>query len=156
MRYLSVAGMVLALALAGCLAPAAETTARNWRPMGAGGLNLGQLLAVSPGLRQTTWESYDGPTGDTLVRVAVEYDPARTASGCPLPGVGSQRADRTFLLLTLSVAGSGTVDFVSAEARAYSEGGAYAATPLDIGVIADLTTRVSPLPCTALVVPAAL
>ena len=156
MRYAGIAGVVLALSLAGCLAPAAQVTARNWRPMGAGGLNLGQLVAVSPGLREVTWESYDGPAGDTVVRLAVEYDPARTAPGCPVPAAGNIRADRAFLLLTLSVAGTGAVDFVSAEARAYSAAGAYASTPLDIGVIADLTTRGSPLPCAALAVPASL
>lgn len=153
MRVLATAAVLVTLAFSGCLAPRPETVARNWRPTGAGGPSLGQLLAVSPGLVGATWESYDGPTGEPVVRLAAEYAPAVAGKGCPSPGVGSRPAARTFLILTLSVSAGGTVDFVSAQGQAYSEGGAYAAFPLDIGVIADLAARTSPLPCAALVVP---
>jgi len=154
MRHvLATAAVLLVLTLSGCLAPRPETVARNWRPDGAGGRSLGQLLAISPGVRGATWESFTGPAGEPLVRLAVEYNPAMAARGCPGPGAGSRPAARVFLILQLSVAPGGTVDFVSAEGRAYSEGGAYAAYPLDIGVIADLVARTSPLPCPALSVP---
>ena len=153
---LATAVMLLVLMLSGCLAPRPETVARNWRPDGAGGKCLGQLLAVSPGVRGATWESFAGPAGEPLVRLAVEYNPAMAARGCPGPGAGSRPAARAFLLLQLSVAPGGAVDFVSAEGRAYSEGGAYAASPLDIGVIADLVARTVPLPCSALYVPDSL
>jgi hypothetical protein len=145
--------VAMALAVSGCLAPGAEVVARNWRPAGAGGKSLGQLVAVSPGLVGATWEAYDGPSGEQVVRLAVEYAPARAAGGCPAPAAGNRLAARAFLLLDLTVAAGGRVDFASAEARAYSQGGAYAATPLDIGVMADLVARACPLPCTALAVP---
>jgi len=152
-RALTTAAMVLVLALSGCLAPGPATVVRNWRPDGAGGKSLGQLLAVSPGLLGATWESFDGPAGEPLVRLAVEYSPAVAARGCPAPAAGSRPAARAFLIVKLSVAPGGAVDFVSAEVQAYTVGGAYAAYPLDIGVIADLAARTSPLPCAALNVP---
>ena len=147
------AAMVLVLAVAGCLAPGPEAVARNWRPQGAGGQSLGQLIAVSPGLVGATWESYDGPAGEPLVRLAVEYAPGKAALGCPAPAAGSRLAARAFLILSLAVGKNGTVDFVSAEGQAYTAGGAFASSPLDIGVIADLVARASPLPCPALAVP---
>ena len=152
-RGLTTAAMVLVLALSGCLAPGPVTMARNWRPDGAGGKSLGQLLAVSPGLVGATWESFDGPSGEPLARLAAEYNPVVAARGCPAPGAGSRPAARTFLILTLSVAPGGAVDFVSAEVQAYTVGGAYAAYPLDRGVIAALAARTAPLPCAALDVP---
>ena len=50
-------------------------------------------------------------------------------------------------------ASGGAVEFVSATGQSYTEGGAYAAFPLDIGVIAALVARTPPLPCAALTVP---
>ena len=90
MRALATAAVLAAVALSGCLAPRPETVARNWRPTGAGGPNLGQLLAVSPGLVGATWESYDGPTGEPVVRLAAEYAPAVAGKGCPSPGAGGR------------------------------------------------------------------
>ena len=149
----AMAVLVVSLALSGCLAPRPETVARNWRPDGAGGKSLGQLLAVSPGLVGATWESFDGPGGEPVVRLAAEYNPSVAGRGCRAPGTGRRPAARTFLLLTLSVSPGGAVDFVSATGQAYTEGGAYAAFPLDIGVIAALVARTPPLPCAALTVP---
>jgi hypothetical protein len=139
--------------VAGCFAPRAEMQARTWRPAGAGGQSLGQLVAASPGISGVTWESFDGPDGRTEVRLAAEYAMARVGRNCPPPGAGSLPAARAFLILGLTVSPAGAVDFAFAEARAYAASGAYVSRPLDIGVMADLVARAAVLPCRCLVVP---
>ncbi|KHK02508.1 hypothetical protein [Desulfovibrio sp. TomC] len=153
MGRLTVLVAAMVLAVSGCLAPGPEAVVRNWRPDGAGGRTLGQLVAVSPGLAGATWEAYDGPSGEPMVRLAAEYAPAKAAGGCPVPAAGSRLGARVFLILSLTVGRNGTVDFASAEGQAYTAGGAFASYPLDIGVIAALVARACPLPCPALAVP---
>lgn len=145
--------LAMAATLAGCIAPRAETEARNWRPDGAGGRTLSQLLALSPGIASTTWESFDGPSGATDVRLTAEYAVPRLAAACPGPPVGRETAARAFLVLGLTVTPAGTVDFAYAEARGYAASGAWQSTPLDIGVVADLVARATVLPCAALTLP---
>jgi hypothetical protein len=139
--------VLLAAALAGCFAPGEQVAVRNWRPLGPGGLTLGQLLAVSPCCKAVTWESYVGAGGATMVRTAVEYDPVRAAGGCPMPGAGRITAARVFLLLEFAVTPAGGVTFVAARGQAYSARGYFEEYPLDIGVMADIAARAFPLPC---------
>lgn len=145
--------LALVLLLGGCFAPHEQVVVRNWRPLGPGGLTLGQLLAVSPGVRAVVWESFAGPGGATVVRVSVEYDPARAAAGCPPPGAGQALAARCFFLLDCTVAPDGGVTVAAARAQAYSARGYFEALPLDLGVVADLVARASPLPCAAIALP---
>ena len=42
--------------------------------MGANGLALGRLVALSPGVKHATWEAFAGVDGQTVVRLAAEYD----------------------------------------------------------------------------------
>ncbi|HML55218.1 MAG TPA: hypothetical protein PKC79_14080 [Solidesulfovibrio magneticus] len=142
--------LAMAATLAGCFAPRAETEARNWRPDGPGGRTLSQLLALSPGIAATTWESFDGPGGATDVRLTAEYAVPRLAAACPAPPAGQETAARAFFVLGLTVTPAGTVDFAYAEARGYAASGAWQSTPLDIGVVADLVAKAAVLPCAAL------
>ena len=146
-------GFVLAAVLVGCFAPRAETEARNWRPDGPSGRTLSQLLALSPGIAATTWESFAGPGGATDVRLTAEYAVPRLASACPAPLAAQETAARAFLILGLTVTPAGAVDFAYAEARGYAASGAWRSTPLDIGVVADLVARATVLPCAALTLP---
>lgn len=145
--------VLLALPLAGCFAPRAEDTARNWRPMGANGLALGRLVALSPGVTRATWEAFAGIKGQTVVRLAAEYDPVRAAAGCPPPEAGMVRAARSFLIVDLAVTPQKSVDFIAAKAQAYSADGYFEEYDLDIGVIAALAARARPMPCPDLALP---
>jgi hypothetical protein len=146
----------LLVVLAGCFAPKAEVTVRNWRPLGAGGLALAQVLALSPNAKNVVWESLDGAGDETVVRVSVEYDPRRAAANCPPPAAGLATAARCFLLLDFSVTPGGVVTFFAAKAQTYSAKGYFQEYPLDIGVMADLVARVFPLPCEAIALPSYL
>ena len=145
--------LATAALLAGCFAPRAESLARGWRPDGPGGRTLTQLLALSPGIATTTWESYDGPGGATSVRLTAEYAVSRVGAACPGPPAGQEAAARAFLVLGLTVTPAGQVDFAYAEARGYAASGAWQSTPLDIGVVADLVAKAVVLPCAALALP---
>jgi len=145
--------LVAAAVLSGCFAPRAETLARGWRPAGPGGRTLSQLLALSPGVASTTWESFAGPGGTTEVRLTAEYAASRLEAACPAPPADREAAARAFLILGLTVTPAGTVNFAYAEARGYAASGAWQSTPLDIGVVADLVARASVLPCAALSLP---
>jgi len=145
--------LAMAAVLAGCFAPRAETLARGWRPDGPGGRTLSQLLALSPGIASTTWESFAGPGGTTEVRLTAEYAVPRLAAVCPAPPAGREAAARAFLILGLTVSPAGQVDFAYAEARGYAASGAWQSTPLDIGVVADLVAKATVLPCAALTLP---
>lgn len=153
MHRLALLLLLLALPLAGCFAPRAEVTARNWRPMGPNGLAFGRLVALSPGVKRATWEAFAGVHGQTVVRLAAEYDPARAAAGCPPPEADMARAARSFLLVDLAVTPQGSVDFIAAKAQAYSAGGYFEEYDLDIGVIAALAARARPMPCADLALP---
>lgn len=145
--------LVLALVLGGCFAPRAQDLARNWRPMGAGGLPLAHLVSLSPGLRRATWESFAGVDGQTVVRLAAEYVPAVAAAHCPSLPPGMGRAARSFLLLDLAVTPAGAVDFLAAKAQAYDAMGYYEEYDLDAGVVAALVARTCPIPCLDLALP---
>lgn len=145
--------LAMVVVLTGCFAPRAETLARGWRPDGPAGLTLSQLLALSPGIAATTWESFAGPAGATEVRLTAEYGVGRLASACPAPTADQEAAARAFLVLGLTVTPAGQVDFAYAEARGYAASGAWQSTPLDIGVVADLVAKASVLPCAAFTLP---
>lgn len=145
--------LAMSAVLAGCFAPSAETLARGWRPDGPGGRTLVQLLALSPGIASTTWESFAGPAGVTEVRLTAEYAASRLDVACPGPPAGQEAAARAFLILGLTVSPAGAVEFAYAEARGYAASGAWQSTPLDIGVVADLVARAAVLPCAALALP---
>lgn len=154
--YRPVLLVLLALSLAGCFAPRAEVTARNWRPMGGGSLPLGRLIALSPGIKTATWESFAGVDGETVARLAAEYDPTRASAGCPPLEAGRGRAARSFLLLDLAVTPDGKVEFLASKAQAYNADGSFEEYDLDIGVIAALVARASPIPCADFGLPADL
>ncbi len=142
--------------LAGCFAPREQVAARNWRPMGASGLPLGQLVARTPGLKSVTWESFVDGRGRTVARLAAEYAPAGAYSGCPAPEPGLALAARSFLLLDLAVSPEGAVEFQAATAQAYDAAGYYEEYTLDAGVVAALVAGVCPVPCADLRLPAYL
>ncbi|WP_300161070.1 hypothetical protein [Solidesulfovibrio sp.] len=156
MRGMLLAVLATALALSGCFAPKAEVAARNWRPMGGSSLPLGRLIALSPGIRTATWESFAGVDGRTVVRLAAEYDPARASAGCPPLAAGLARAARSFLIVDLAVTPDGKVDFIASKAQAYNADGYFEEYDLDIGVVADLVARASPIPCADFGLPAYL
>lgn len=153
MRRMALVLALSALALTGCFAPKAQIAARNWRPMGAGGLSLGQLVAVSPGIKTATWETLAGVDGQTVARLAAEYDPIKAAAGCPVLAAGLGRAARSFLILDLIVTPAGAVTFLAAKAQAFDAAGYFEEYALDIGVIADLVARACPIPCPDLSLP---
>ena len=149
--------LVAVLAGAGCFGPKAQVGARNWRRLGAGGLTLGQLLAVSPCVKHVVWETFAGERGQMVARASVEYDPVRAAAGCPKLERGMAPAARVFLILDLAVtAASGDVTFLAAKAQAYDADGYFEEYWLDIGVLADIAAKAFPIPCADLGVPSYL
>jgi|GEM_PF-6471312 len=149
--------LLTVLAMAGCFAPKAQEAARNWRPLGVGGLTLGELLAVSPCVKNVVWEMFAGDPGQTVVRASVEYDPAQAATGCPKREKDDALASRLFLILDLAVtAKSGDVAFLAAKAQAYNAAGYFEEYWLDIGVLADITAKAFPIPCADIVLPSYL
>lgn len=141
------AASLMLLTLSGCFSPRPQVTARNWRPLGPRGLTLGQLLALSPGCKRVTWESYaDNGTSQT-VRVSVEYIPAVALAACSKAPPGMSPAARLFLLLDLNVPPDGDVTFAAAKAEVFDASGYYEAYSLSIGVMAAIVARTFPLPC---------
>jgi len=148
------AALTLLASLSGCFAPTDQAMVRNWRPLGAAGRTLSQLLALSPGVKGVTWESLGGENGATVVRTVVEYAPDRAGTDCGTPATGMAVAARCFLVMDFSVTPAGAVTFFAAKSQTYSALGAMQEAGLDIGVMADLVARAFPLPCAALTVPA--
>ena len=91
--YRPVLLVLLALSLAGCFAPRAEVTARNWRPLGANGLALGRLVAggherVRPNVADVTYivDHRTATTGRLHERSICE-----TGTGLPVPPTSIRR-----------------------------------------------------------------
>jgi len=143
----------LLLCLAGCFGPGPQDLVRQWKPMGASGPTLDQALATSPWRKNTTWESFAGEGGQTLVRLTVEYQPAGAEASCPAPPPGMRRATRLFLVAEFTVSKDAAVEFSGAKAQVYTAKGYFEEYALDRLVMGDLMAGSFPLPCADLDLP---